>query len=97
MSIHLTMICIQMITLGLISSNNLNPLIRRLFSELMMIMVNPLEVRIYSDFGQNSYPKVFTDKHRVYVSLNIDVNNRFSPLFLQEQERLTVIILGDIP
>ncbi|MDN5847842.1 MAG: exo-alpha-sialidase, partial [Candidatus Nitrosocosmicus sp.] len=39
-----------------------------------------------SEYSSNSYPKVFADEYNVYISWNVDVDNRFDPSVIQEQE-----------
>ncbi|MBA2266923.1 MAG: hypothetical protein H0W19_01095 [Nitrosopumilus sp.] len=43
---------------------------------------------ILSDYSSNSYPKVFADGYDIYISCNVDVDNRFTPRLVQEQEGL---------
>ncbi len=45
--------------------------------------------KILSDYSRDSYPKVFADDHNVYISWNIDADNRFHPRIVQEQKDLT--------
>ena len=45
--------------------------------------------KILSDYSRDSYPKVFADERNVYVSWNVDADNRFHPRVIQEQEGLT--------
>ena len=42
-----------------------------------------------SDYSSDSYPKVFADEYNVYVSWNVDADNRFHPKVVQEREGLT--------
>lgn len=44
-------------------------------------------VQILSDHSNDSYPKVFADKSNVYISWNVDADNRFHPKAAQEQEK----------
>jgi len=43
---------------------------------------------ILSDYSSNSYPKVFADGYDIYISWNVDVDNRFNPRLVQEQGEL---------
>ena len=42
-----------------------------------------------SDYSSDSYPKVFADEYNVYISWNVDADNRFHPKVVQEREGLT--------
>ena len=45
--------------------------------------------KILSDYSSDSYPKVFADENNVYITWNVDDDNRFKPRVVQEQEDLT--------
>ena len=44
--------------------------------------------KILSDYSSDSYPKVFADENDVYITWNVDDDNRFKPRVVQEQEDL---------
>ena len=44
---------------------------------------------LLSDYSSDSYPKVLADENNVYITWNVDADNRFHPRVVQEQEDLT--------
>jgi len=43
---------------------------------------------LLSGYSSDSYPKVFADENNVYITWNVDNDNRFKPRVVQEQEGL---------
>ena len=43
---------------------------------------------ILSEYSSNSYPKVFADEYNLYISWNVDADNRFNPSVIQDQKEV---------
>jgi hypothetical protein len=43
---------------------------------------------LHSEYSTSSYPKVFAGDYNVYISWNVDVDNRFNPNVIQEPEEV---------
>ena len=82
-------IFIQMINMSSLYGNNLILLILRLLCGLVIIWVSPLAAKpCFQVIASDSYPKVFADENNVYITWNVDNDNRFKPRVVQEQEGL---------